>query len=311
MHSSPRDISTQNGAEGETDRRNSQFPLGVSAVMLPELDFDAQLSLCQSLGIQYYVYRPRVIADDLRQERYTNWGNHRFDLTPKRLVDEGEDLSLQLASRGLSPLCTLPEIDTLTLEDELEVHILGAANAGCTRLRLNPPEYSTGWMDYETQLQSFTTGYRQAIRIARTYGIKLVIEMHVMTAACGVGLTHAIVRDFDPNELGVILDLPNLAQQGEIDAALAISVLGPWVDHCHVGAARRIDDGRDRLGCRKIRHEFCQLTDGDLHVPTWIETLAELRRPVPLVVEDFTPNVSGRDRLTRTVEQLLPMIAEG
>ena len=36
--------------------------LGVTGVMLPELDFDEQIALCRSLGITRYQYRPRVIT---------------------------------------------------------------------------------------------------------------------------------------------------------------------------------------------------------------------------------------------------------
>ena len=80
---------------------DQQFSLGVTAVMLPELDFDEQLQLCHELSLSNYVYRPRIIPDQLRAEPYSNWGNHRFDLTPERLAAHGGKLREQVVSSGI------------------------------------------------------------------------------------------------------------------------------------------------------------------------------------------------------------------
>ena len=277
--------------------------------MLPELDLPEQLSLCKSLGVTHYVYRPRVIPDDRRAEPYSNWGNHRFDLTPKRLQAEGADISKRLAANDLVSFCTLPDIDTSTSDDELEMHMRGAANAGCQRIRISPVDYSNAVFDYSAKLDEYVLRYKKLIELGYWRGLKIVIEIHVGNAACGVGLTHAIVRDFDPKTLGVILDLPNLSQQGFIDPVLAVSVLAPWIDHCHVGAARRIDDGKDANGFRQTQFEFCPLAEGDLHLPTWLKALSQLKRTIPLVIENFTPNVSAAERLKSSADTIRSAVA--
>jgi len=77
--------------------------LGVTAVMLPELDFDEQIALCQELGIRYYQYRPRIIPPDQRDKPYSNWGNHKFDLTPERLVREAANSPAACATAASNP----------------------------------------------------------------------------------------------------------------------------------------------------------------------------------------------------------------
>ena len=84
------------------------IPLGVTAVMLPELDFADQIALCRECGVTHYSIRPRIIADDQQDQPYSSHGNHKFDLTPARLVEEGAAIRAQLASAGMTPFGTLP-----------------------------------------------------------------------------------------------------------------------------------------------------------------------------------------------------------
>ncbi|MDC0935054.1 TIM barrel protein, partial [Pirellulales bacterium] len=273
------------------------FPLGVTAVMLPELEFEEQLALCNALDLTYYVYRPRVIPEERRSEAYTNWGNHRFDLTPDRLVAEGAAVAKQLLDADVVPYCTLPEADTSTSDAEWDIHIRGAVAGGCSRIRISPADHPTELFNYAAHLEQIIARYGELVPRARNAGLKIVIEMHVGNVVCGPGLVHAIVTNFDPAEIGVILDLPNLTQQGYVDPVLAVSVLAPWLDHCHVGAARRVTANIDDAGFRQSTHEFCDLTEGDLNLPTWIDSLAQLKRTLPLIIEDFSPNVTGAGRL--------------
>jgi sugar phosphate isomerase/epimerase len=288
--------------------QTDHFPLGVTAVMLPELDFSEQLALCESLDLSYYVYRPRLIPAERRAEAYSNWGNHRFDLTPDRLIAEGATLAKQLSAAGVTPYCTLPEADTSTSDGEWDIHIRGAVAGGCSRIRISPADYPAELFDYDAHLQQIIARYGELISRTKKSGLKTVIEMHVGNIACGPGLVHAIVKNFDPAEIGVIVDLPNLAQQGCLDPTLAVSVLAPWIDHCHVGAARRITVDKDEAGFRQTTHEFCELTEGDLPIPKWIDWMSQLEGAIPLIIEDFSPNVTGADRLRRTAEQVKALL---
>jgi len=280
---------------------NANFLLGVSAVMLSELDFPEQLSLCRSLDLAYYVYRPRIIAADARQEPFSNWRNHRFDLTPQRLLDEGPRLRSEIENAGLVPFCTMPEVDTSTDVDEIEMHLRGASAGGCSRFRLSPQDFPRPVFDFEDHCREVVDVYRQVIDRAQPLGLKVVIEMHVGNMACDPGLVYQILKHFSPDALGVILDLPNLAQQGSIDPVLAISVLQPWLDHCHVGGCRKKTTGKDEFGCAVTEPEFCSLADSDIHLPAWFATLAGVDRSCPLIIEDFADGLTGAERLQRTV----------
>lgn len=283
----------------------SQFPLGVTAVMLPELAFDEQIKLCSDLNLFYYVYRPRVISEAARSQAFSNWGNHQFDLTPQRLHDEGESFTQQLRSHQLEPFGTVPNLTVDADDENLRLHFEGAAKAEAFHVRCNPAPYPAGpagLFDFDAYLAETRKHYHRAIAIAAPLNVKLVIEMHTGNAAISPGLARLIVEGFDPAHLGLIVDLPNFSREGGVLPNLAISAIAPWVDHVHLGGNRKTEGKRDERGIRRAADIMCGLDDSDMYFPGWLAVLAQLDRPVPLIIEDYTPDVPGEKRLRDTVE---------
>ncbi|MEX1017667.1 MAG: TIM barrel protein [Phycisphaeraceae bacterium] len=287
----------------------TQLPLGVTAVMLPELDFDEQIALCRQLGVTHYVYRPRVIADNQRDAPYSNWGHHKFDLTPDRLAEQGAALRKQLEAAGMVGYCTVPRLTADETDEMLIVHLRGAAAGGCQRLRVTPPPYPAGKVfDYAAYLDDAVRQYKRACELAEPYGIKIVIEMHTGTSAASPGLACNIARHFDPSELGVILDLPNFVREGAIDPHLAVAVLKPWIDHVHLGGNRWVAGAYDEHGFRKPATQMCPLTETGLDLPAWIDAIAALNRETPLIIEDYTPGPPGSLRLQAAAEAITRLL---
>ena len=273
------------------------LPLGVTAVMLAELDFDEQVAHCRRLGVTHYVFRPRYIAEQARGKPYRSHGNYKFDLTPERLVKEGEAFRRQLEDAGMVPFCTVPQDNADVDDDMFRLHLEGAAAAGATRIKVTPPNYPDGVFDYDAYLENAIERYRQLCDAAAPYGIKVVIEMHVGNAASAPGLARNILSAFSPEHLGVIVDLPNFAREGFVQPNLALSVLKPWVDHVHLGGLRRTAGEYDAYGFRQSGAQMCPLTESDLHIPSWIEHIAAANPAAPLIIEDYTQNLSGLLRL--------------
>ena len=275
--------------------------LGVTAVMLPELDFEEQVELCRSLGLKYYQYRPRVIDEDERTQPYSNWDNHKFDLTPDRLVDEGRSLTNRLRQAGLEPYGTLPELWIDMPADEIKRHLEGAAVAEAKWVRCKPPEYPKGPFDYAELLGRTIDLYSDVIeKLSAPMGIRLLIETHAKTIATAPGLAWNICRNFSAENIGVIFDLPNFTKEGEVKPNLAVSVLKDYIGCVHIGGGRRVITAVDVLGSKVVGHQWCSLEESDLHAPTWLKVLAAAGVQAPLIIEDFTPNMKGAERLKRS-----------
>ena len=280
------------------------MPLGVTAVMLPELDLDEQIALCTRLGVTHYTYRPRVIPEAKRAEAYHSHGNHKFDLTPDRLVAEGAEICRKLEAAGMTPFGTVPGCRMDQDRETLELHFRGAAEGGAGRVRCQPPPYPQEPFSFPEQLAETRRHLENAVAVAREHGVKLVIETHAGSFAAGPGIARQICEGFDPSEVGLIFDLPNYAQEGNLRPPLAVNAVKEYIDHCHVGGARRTNGEYDELGFRHAGGQMCALTESDLHIPSWLRTLDAAGVRVPLVIEDFTGNMTAAQKLADNASAL-------
>lgn len=275
----------------------TNMPLGVTAVMLPELDLDEQIALCGECGVTHYSLRPRVIAENHRDKPWSNWGNHRFDLTPRRLLAEAKTIGKKLTDAGLTPFGTLPTCTSSDTDDEIRLHLEGAAAVGAGRVRVAPANYPAGSFDYPATLQREIDRFGQIVGMARPLGLKIVMETHNRSLVTSPGLAWALCRPFAPADLGVIFDISNFNVEGGVEPNLAVAVLDQYIDHCHVGGSRVVYGSYDEYGFQKAGRTACPMTEANLNIPTWIMALRDAGRAVPLVIEDFTVNRSGAQRL--------------
>jgi sugar phosphate isomerase/epimerase len=288
---------------------NPIMPLGVTAVMLPDLDLDEQIDLCRRVGVTHYTLRPRIIPEAQRDKPYSNWGNHKFDLTPKRLLDEATTLARKFKASGLTLFGTVPGATVSDAPDVLAMHFEGAARVGAGRVRVAPPPYPQGAFDYHKLLAQVVEQYRHAVQIAQRFGVKIVIETHCRSLATSPGLAWNICRHFDPQHLGVIFDIANFNIEGMLQPNLAVAVLGDYIDHCHVGGAQLVTSSYDALNCRQTTTLMSPLNQANLHIPSWIGALRDAGRLVPLMIENFTPNVPGSLRLAESAATLQRILA--
>jgi len=84
------------------------MPLGVTGVMLPELDAAEQFALCRALGIARYSLRPRAIPSEAQDRPYSNRGRHKWNLTPGRLTRDAGQIRRQMLDAGVEPFGTVP-----------------------------------------------------------------------------------------------------------------------------------------------------------------------------------------------------------
>lgn len=281
---------------------NAIMPIGVTAVMLQELDFTEQLELCRELGVTHYCFRPRYIPDDCRDKPYSSHGNHKFDLTPERLLSEGGELRAKLEAYGMTAFGSVPYAMIEHSDEQLALHFDGAAAAGAGRVRVQPYGYPAGPFNYEELLERTVARYREVIAIAQARHIKIVIETHARSLAASPGLALAICKHFDPSEIGVIFDLPNYASEGNLQPNLAVAVIRDYIDHCHIGGTRRTTGEYDVYGFRQARSQMCPMDESDLNIPEWLVALHQADVHVPLLIEDYTASLTGRHRLTHCAE---------
>ncbi|MCX5660062.1 MAG: sugar phosphate isomerase/epimerase [Planctomycetota bacterium] len=280
------------------------LPLGVTAVMLPDLDFAEQLALCKKLRVSHYSIRPRIIPPDQKGKPWGNWGNHKFDLTPDRLLREAKEIRKQLDDAGIVPFGTVPGASIADSDDALKLHLEGSAAVGAGRVRVAPLPVPRESFDYAALVAKTVEQYRRVVELARPLKQKVVIETHCFSLAASPALALNICRHFKPEEIGTIFDLANFNIEGNYQPDLAVAVLGAYIDHVHIGGSRRISGQYDANGFRQVGTQMCPITEADLYMPGYIKALHAAGRRVPLMVENFTENVTGAARLTESATAL-------
>ena len=65
-------------------------------------------------------------------------------------------------------------------------------------------------------------------------GVKALLEIHFGTIFSSPALAFELLRDMDPESIGVVLDPANLVIEGSMDLRLALDMIGPFVDLVHV-----------------------------------------------------------------------------
>ncbi|MCE9589924.1 MAG: sugar phosphate isomerase/epimerase [Planctomycetes bacterium] len=284
------------------------LPLGVTAVMLPDLDFDEQIALLKRCGVTHYSIRPRIIPEGERGKAWGNWGNHKFDLTPARLVKEGKEIRKKLLDAGLTPFGTVPAVTLSDSDDVLKEAFEGAAITGAGRVRVSPLNW-TGYphnqvINYAETVKKNVEGYQRVVTLARGYKQKVVIETHCGSIAASPALALNICRNFKPEDLGTIFDIANFNIEGAYNPNLAVAVLDQYIDHVHIGGSRRVQGLYDSAGCRQSATVQVPIGEADLYIPAWLKALHDAGRHVPLMIEDFTQNVSGALRLETSAAAL-------
>jgi len=285
------------------------MPLGVTAVMFPEIDFPRQIEVCAAHGVTHYTWRPRVIADEARDQPFNPWGRHAFDLTPRRLVDEASSLRRQLADGGLVSFGTVPVAAVTDDDDVLKLHLEGAAAVAAGRVRVAPHPCPESAFDYAQILGRCVDDYGRVVELARPFGLKIVIETHCRSLVTSPALALNVCRHFDSSDLGVIFDINNFMIEGGLRPHLAVAVLRDYIDHCHLGGARRKPQPPDDLGFPVAGYEMCSLIEADQNVPDWIAALDAAGRRVPLVIENFAQHAGSPQLLAESAEQLRQVLA--
>jgi sugar phosphate isomerase/epimerase len=282
----------------------SAFPIGLTAVMLPDLEFDQQLALCKELGLTHYSIRPRIIPEDQKDKPPGNWGRHLFDLTPRRLVEEAAQIRQKLTDAGMVPFGTVPTARIDQTDEELIEHFKGAQLVGAGRVRVAPLPYPNEFFDYKAELKKTIEGFKRVVKLAKPFGQKIVIETHCRSMATSPGLALNICQEFDPSELGVIFDIANFNIEGGLAPHLAVSVLNKYIDHVHIGGSKRISSNSDAQGYDVPSMRMCAMTESHLYLPAWVKALDQAGLHVPLLIEDYTPAMSGEARLRRSAADL-------
>jgi sugar phosphate isomerase/epimerase len=117
-----------------------------------------------------------------------------------------------------------------------------ASIMGCGSVRVAAPKYD-GSENYNDIFEEAVRGFTKVARLAREYGVRANVELHEDNICCSASLAYRLVSNFDPDNIGVILDPGNMIRQGYEGWQIGLELLGPYLSHVHVKNCAWLEDG--------------------------------------------------------------------
>ena len=267
--------------------------LGVFTVGLPDLTPEEAVRELRDAGYDGVEWRVTRVPEDARSEEPSFWGNNLCTLAPteeeaRRARRISEEAGLEVP--GLGTYVAVGDLEA-TAEAMRFAVMVGAPQV---RVGAGAPD-GRSYEELFAAAREFLEGVED---LARSHGVKALIEIHHRTICPSASLTHRLVSAFDPDLVGVILDPGNMAQEGFEDYRIGAELLGPYLAHVHIknSAFERPAGG----GVWEPR--WAPLEDGVVDFGLVFEALEYVGYDAWLVIEDFSGVRPSREALRYNLE---------
>ena len=274
----------------------------VTSVILPELDVVETCALLQDLGYDGIEWRVRYTPENAVGQGYTMWGEHKSDLSPANLAEKVGEVARITAEHGLE-ICAIAANLRCDELDEVKRLADGVARMGQIPIRLGAPTGYDRTVNYNELYKRAIGAYSKAIDVLKPYGIRCLSEIHGNTLMPSASLAYRIAANFQPNEMGVIYDVNNMAKDGFETFRIGMELLGAYLQHCHAGGWRPVPQEPDERGTVTWSYEGCDLAESILDIPQFIADLKAVGYEGFISIEDFR-QIEPREKLLRQITYL-------
>jgi sugar phosphate isomerase/epimerase len=261
--------------------------ISATTVMMPEYDMAATAECLSRLGFDGAEWRCRHIPEGTKGAEYSPWGNVKNDFSPDNLATRGEELVALSRQHHLQIVC----LATAMRADELaEVRKVaeGCAMWEIPMFRIGAPRGYNAAEDYSDLVGDTIRTLGPALEITRAVGVRVLLEIHRNTVACSASQAWNIVREFDPEDLGVIFDISNMSLgQGHEPTKMGLDLLGEYVAHVHAGGGQPVPAERNEQGQLQYRWDTVDLADSIIDVSLFCQELQARNYQGFISVEDF------------------------
>lgn len=252
---------------------------------MPELTPDEAVSALRDAGydgIEWRVTDQTPSADG----RPGFWTGNRCTWPMATFVVDAPRIRALTEGAGLA----MPNVGTYVTCDDLpavEQALQGAAALGAPCTRINVPQYD-GVSPYLSLRDRSRAQYREVAAMARQYGVRALIEIHMGNITPSASAAAAFLDGFDPGEVGAIHDAGNMVYEGYEQYRLGLEALGPYLAHVHIKNARWERTGARDDGSVEWRATFAPLRKGVADIAALIRALKAVGYDGWLSFEDFS-----------------------
>ena len=260
--------------------------VGVFTVMLPDLTPEEAVMEIRAAGYDGVEWRVTHFSEKVKNDAPSFWGNNLCTFAPTKAEAK--------RARAISERAGLetPNLGTYIGLDDIE----GAKAAVDFAKILGSPHFRVGFGNFEGDYAKHFADARvflgNVIAIAKEAQLKPLIEIHHGTIVPSASLMYRLVSHFSSDEVGVIHDAGNMAQEGFEDYRLGLELLGDYLSEVHVkNAAFKAQTG-------VWQGRWAPLRSGVVDFGSLFTALKAAEFDGWLVLEDFSQALPSREALT-------------
>ncbi|RLF14523.1 MAG: sugar phosphate isomerase/epimerase [Thermoprotei archaeon] len=247
------------------------FKYSVFTVMTPDLTVDDVPKVLSELGYEGIEWRVAEVPSEIKEINY--WTGNRATLDFARILEEArrakklcDDYDIKIVALGTYLRCDSNRRD-------IERALKAAQIMECPQIRVGVPRYD-GSVNYNELFAKAVKEYRDVEKLAKKYGVRCNIEIHMRTICPSASATYRLVSNFDPEYVGVIYDPGNMMHEGYENWQMGLELLGPYLAHVHVKNACWYIVGEEH-GAKVWKSMHCPLREGMVN---WRDVLKALKR---------------------------------
>jgi len=216
------------------------------------------------------------------------WPLASFPADAPRIRRMTETAGLEVPIAGTYVTCADPAA--------VETAMKGAAQLGAPMLRVGVPGYD-GKSPYLPLVDRAVGAYREVEAMARRFGVRACIEMHMNTITPSASSAAAFARHFDPKHVGIIYDCGNMVYEGYEQYRMGLEVLGPFLAHVHCKNARWQPEGSRPDGSAGWKAVAAPFSRGSADLEAFFLALRAVGYDGWVSFEDFSTEQPVAERL--------------
>jgi sugar phosphate isomerase/epimerase len=271
----------------------------VFTVSLPEWTPEEAVGQLAGLGYDGVEWR---IADDPPRAVPGFWQGNRCTFPLGSFLEDAPRIRALTEAAGLE----MPAIGSYAQAgdvERVETVLRGAAALGTPKARIQVPEYD-GQVGYVEVWERTRRDYREVERLARTHGVKALVEIHHGTIVPSASAARRLLEGFDPEWVGSIYDPGNMVWEGHEQYRLGLETLGPYLAHVHAKNSGWRQSGRRADGSRAWQAEWAPLDAGIVDLRGLFAALRQVGYDGWVSVEDFTTERPLAERVRENLRYL-------
>jgi len=247
------------------------FKYSVFTVMTPDLTVEEVPKVLAELGYEGVEWRVAQVPSEIKEINY--WRGNKATLDVTKLLEEAkrakklcDDYGLKVSALGTYLRCNSDP-------DQIINAMKAAQILECSQIRVGVPRYD-GSIDYNKLFSKALEEYKNVEKLAKEYGVKTNIEIHMRTICPSASSAYRFVSNFDPEYVGVIYDPGNMVHEGFENWQMGLELIGSYLAHVHVKNACWFVISEE-YGAKRWRPMHSPLREGMVH---WRDVLLALRK---------------------------------